>query len=58
MANGDPPACAWSDAFGYMPWVIFNHPEPLGEPFQTILHDHLWDLYARDMPALWFWADP
>jgi len=22
--------------------------EPLGEPFQRVLHDNLWDLYARD----------
>jgi len=50
--NDPPPGLVWNDYFGYLPLL---RQEPLGEPFQAILHEHLWYLYGRDRTPLWFW---
>ena len=61
MPYGDPPPWPWNDAIGYLPWWALGElerpQERLGQPFETILFDNAWELYARDKPALWFWAD-
>lgn len=54
MPYGDPPPGPWTDATGYLPWWAVPQ-EPLGQEFTWVLFDNLWDLYARDRPALWFW---
>ena len=54
MPTGDPPSWPWNDAIGYLPlWMV---QQPLGQPFERILVEHAWELYARDeRSALWFW---
>ncbi len=56
MPYGDPPRGPWCDAIGYLPWAQLA--ERLGPPFESVLFDNLWELYARDRQALWFWDVP
>lgn len=58
MPYGDPPPMSWNDCFGYLPWwALAQSQERLGEPFERVLFDNLWDLYERDEKSgLWFWS--
>lgn len=38
-----------AELVGFTPWLTawLGKQEPLSEPFSTVLHDNLWDLYER-----------